>query len=68
MVAPWLASVNVPSRTVGGGVCPSIPVISVPLELVSGASTVVAVVVVGNVVAPPTSLIVTVMVDEPSSV
>ena len=37
MVAPWLASVKVPSRTVPV-VIPSMPVISVPLELVSWAS------------------------------
>ena len=36
-VAPWLASVKVPSRTVPV-VIPSMPVISVPLELVSWAS------------------------------
>ena len=36
-VEPWLASVKVPSRTVPV-VIPSMPVISVPLELVSGAS------------------------------
>ena len=42
MVAPWLASVKVPSRTVPV-VIPSMPVISVPLELVSWASRTVAV-------------------------
>ena len=38
-VATGLASVKVPSRGSPRGAVPSMPVISVPLELVSGASS-----------------------------
>ena len=57
-VAPWLASVKVPSRTVPVEL-PSIPVIVVPLELVRAASSTVTPPPGGlvNVVAAPPKVV-----------